>query len=72
MQVAFEPLLPLNEVARQLAVSRMTVRRLIDRGLIQTVNIGARVMVSAHELSRLQRDGVGTPRKVGRPRKMGA
>ena len=69
MQAPFEPLIPLNEVARQLAVSRMTVRRLIERGLIQTVNIGVRVMVSPRELSRLQREGVGARRKAGRPRK---
>lgn len=57
-------LLSLDEVAKELDVSKTTVRRLVDAGLIRVVDLsrpGARrrtLKVNPAELERLLRDGI--------------
>ena len=48
--------------AETLGVSTFTVRRLIARGLIKTVHIGSRVLISEEELQRVASQGVGNRR----------
>lgn len=47
-----EPPLTITEVARALGVSRGTVRDIIDRGELGTVQVGKRRRVMASELRR--------------------
>jgi hypothetical protein len=58
-------LLSLAAVAGRWDVSIFTVRRLADQGLITTINIGARRMISIEECERIETQGVGK----ARPRK---
>lgn len=59
-------LMPLGEVARSLGISVVSVRRLEVRGDLRSVRIGARVMIPASEVARVQSEGAGTPRRRNR------
>jgi predicted site-specific integrase-resolvase len=61
-------LLPLSAVAELLGISIYGVRRFVSTGAIHSINIGARVMVPLTEVERVQRDGVGKPRKAASAR----
>jgi hypothetical protein len=52
-----------QELERESGVSQWTWRRLADKNEIRTINIGARRLIPADEVARIQRDGVGTGRK---------
>lgn len=56
-----EQLHDLWEASRRLHVSRYTVARLIQRGVIHSVRVSKRVFVSESELSRVLRDGAPYP-----------
>lgn len=62
-------LLGLSEAARMLSVSVHTVRRLVARGEVSTVNVGARRLVSENEIERIIRRGVGQARPARANRK---
>ena len=49
----------IQETAVRLNVSPWTVRRLIDRGHVRSVNIGRRVLVSEREIQRVIAHGAG-------------
>jgi len=51
-------LLPLPEVARRLACSRCTVRRLDARGVLPRVKLGRLVRYRASDVARLVTEGV--------------
>ncbi|MGH9514191.1 MAG: excisionase family DNA-binding protein [Terriglobales bacterium] len=51
-----------REVAEQWGVSLWTVRRLVERGELKAVNIGALQRISRAEVERAEQYGVGTPR----------
>jgi len=55
-------LLSLGEASDLLGVSVFTLRRLIDRGAIRAVNVGARRLISAAEVQRVSLNGAGKPR----------
>ena len=61
-------LMPLEQVAEALGVSIYGVRRFVATGILKSVRIGSRVMVSAEEVARAQREGLKVSRP-GRPRK---
>ncbi|HWY68823.1 MAG TPA: helix-turn-helix domain-containing protein [Terriglobales bacterium] len=52
----------LDEGALQLGISRFTLYGYARRGLVQTVMIGRRRLISENELSRIAREGVATGR----------
>jgi excisionase family DNA binding protein len=54
-------LMPVEAVANALGVSVYTVRRLVASGAIESVRIGARVMVSSAVVERVQSQGVAAP-----------
>jgi excisionase family DNA binding protein len=54
-------LMPVEAVAKALGVSVYTVRRLVASGAIESVRIGARVMVSSAVVERVQSQGVSAP-----------
>ena len=49
----------IGDSADTLGVSKFTVRRLIKKGLIKSVNVGARILISEAELERVASEGVG-------------
>lgn len=51
-----------SEVAEQWGVSLWTVRRLVERGELKAVNIGALQRIPRSEVERAEQYGVGTPR----------
>jgi excisionase family DNA binding protein len=51
-----------NEVAQQWGVSLWTIRRLVERGDLKAVNIGALQRIPRSEVERAELHGVGTPR----------
>ena len=55
-------LIALSEAARMLGVSIYTIRRLVARGEVIAVNIGARRLVRATEIDRIVQRGVGKAR----------
>lgn len=62
-------LLGLSEAARMLSVSIYTLRRLVSRGEVATVNVGARRLVSESEVERIIQRGVGQARPAKASRK---
>ena len=46
------------EAARQLSISRSYLYLLIQKGLIRSVHIGARRVISAVEIDRVLREGI--------------
>ena len=62
-------LLGLTEAARMLSVSVYTIRRLVARGNVATVNVGARRLVSESEVERIIQRGVGQARPTKANRK---
>ena len=72
MAEVFSRLMSLREAATLLGASIYTVRRLIVAGQVKSVRIGARVMISAPEVARLQTEGAGnrtgraTPQSITR------
>ena len=50
------------EVADQWGVSLWTIRRLVERGELKAINIGALQRIPRSEVERAQQYGVGTPR----------
>jgi excisionase family DNA binding protein len=54
-----------GEVAEQWGVSLWTVRRLVERGDLKAVNIGALQRIPRAEVERAEQFGVGTPRPEG-------
>ena len=52
-----------REVAEQWGVSLWTIRRLVERGELKAVNIGALQRISRSEVERAEQYGVGTPRR---------
>lgn len=55
-------LIALSEAARILGVSVYTVRRLVARGDVIAVNVGARRLVRTSEIARIVQRGVGKAR----------
>jgi excisionase family DNA binding protein len=51
-----------SEVAQQWGVSLWTIRRLVERGELKAVNIGALQRIPRTEVERAEQFGVGTPR----------
>ena len=51
-----------GEVAEQWGVSLWTVRRLVERGELKAINIGALQRIPRAEVERAEQFGVGTPR----------
>jgi len=51
-----------SEVAQQWGVSLWTIRRLVERGELKAVNIGALQRIPRAEVERAEQYGVGTPR----------
>ncbi len=62
-------LLALSEAARILGVSIYTVRRLVARGEVMAVNVGARRLVRATEIGRIVQRGIGKARTTKAKRK---
>lgn len=62
-------LLGLTEAARTLSVSIHTLRRLVARGDVATVNVGARRLVRESEVERIIQRGVGQARPARANRK---
>lgn len=62
-------LLGLTEAARTLGVSVFTLRRLVSRGEVATVNVGARRLVRESEVERIIQRGVGQARPAKTLRK---
>jgi len=62
-------LIALSEAARMLGVSVFTIRRLIARGEVLAVNVGARRLVRSTEIDRIVQRGVGKPRTAKMNRK---
>jgi excisionase family DNA binding protein len=52
-----------GEVAQQWGVSLWTIRRLVERGELKAVNIGALQRIPRTEVERAEQFGVGTPRQ---------
>jgi excisionase family DNA binding protein len=52
-----------NEVAAQWGVSLWTIRRLVDRGELKAINIGALQRIPRAEVERAEQYGVGTARQ---------
>jgi excisionase family DNA binding protein len=50
------------EIAEQWGVSLWTIRRLVERGELKAVNIGALQRIPRNEVERAEQFGVGTPR----------
>lgn len=57
-------LLGLSEAARMLSVSIHTLRRLVSRGEVAAVNVGARRLVRESEVERIIQRGVGQARSA--------
>jgi len=55
-------LLSFVETGERWGVSTFTIRRLVDRNLITTVNIGARRFIPISEVERVEMEGVGKAR----------
>ena len=62
-------LLGLTEAARMLSVSVHTLRRLVTRGEVATVNVGTRRLISESEVERIIQRGVGQARPARANRK---
>jgi excisionase family DNA binding protein len=62
-------LLGLSEAARMLSVSIHTLRRLVARGEVATVNVGARRLIPDSEVERIIQRGVGQARAAKTNRK---
>jgi excisionase family DNA binding protein len=56
-------LISIREASTLLGVSTFTLRRLADKGLLKTINIGSRRLISGEEIERLAREGAGRPRR---------
>lgn len=50
------------EVAEMLNVSPFTIRRLMDRGHIHSVNVGSRRLIPVSEVERVLTEGAGVPK----------
>jgi excisionase family DNA binding protein len=57
-------LLSIDRLAERWDLSKYSVRRLIVKGELKSVNIGARRLVPLTEVERAEQFGVGKPRKV--------
>jgi len=55
-------LVALSKAAEMLGVSVYTVRRLIARGNLIAVNVGARRLIAESEIDRIIQRGIGKPR----------
>ena len=62
-----QKLFSIDRLAERWDLSKWSVRRLINRGELKSVTIGARRMVPLSEVERAEQFGVGTPRP---PRKV--
>ena len=62
-------LIALSEAARMLGVSIYTIRRLVARGEVIAVNVGARRLVRVTEIDRIVQRGVGKARTTKTNRK---
>jgi predicted DNA-binding transcriptional regulator AlpA len=67
-----QKLLPIPRVARRWGLSRATLIRLINRGDLKSVTIGARRFIHVAEVERAESGGVGTPRKRSCPNRHSA
>lgn len=52
-----------GEFASMFGISRDSAKRLFKSGALATITVGARRLVPASEIERIEREGVGTPRK---------
>jgi excisionase family DNA binding protein len=57
-------LVAISDAARTLGVSVYTIRRLVARGDVAAVNVGARRLIPASEVDRIMQRGVGQARSV--------
>ncbi len=49
----------ISEAASRWGISPFTIRRFIYRGLLNTFNVGSRRLITAAELARVEKDGLG-------------
>jgi excisionase family DNA binding protein len=68
MSASEQTLFAIEQVAVRWAVSRHTIRRLIDRGALGSVTIGARRLIPLSEIARVEKSGVGESRRQRRER----
>ena len=66
--VADKSLFAIRELAERWGISPYTVRRLIDKGELHSVTIGARRLVPLAEVTRAEQFGLGVSRKGDRLR----
>jgi|HubBroStandDraft_4_1064222.scaffolds.fasta_scaffold34523_6 excisionase family DNA binding protein len=52
----------IRKAAARLSISAWTLRRLVNRGELQGVRIGRRVLISEREITRIIRHGTGKRR----------
>jgi excisionase family DNA binding protein len=48
---------PISDAAKYLAISDRHLWRLIDGGRVRAIRLGRRVLIPAHEIERLAREG---------------
>jgi excisionase family DNA binding protein len=51
-----------KEFAALFGVSLFTVRRLVEKGEIKSINCGTRRLISSEEVTRIATEGTGKPR----------
>jgi hypothetical protein len=61
-----------SEFAEMFSISRDSAKRLWRSGMLATITIGGRRLIPLSEVERIERQGIGTPRRsnaqvVGRP-----
>lgn len=51
-------MLKIGEVAKELKVSEMTIRRYIDCGKIKAIKLGGLIRIDESELERIKKEGL--------------
>ena len=54
----------LHEFAYIFGISRETAKRFARIGVLKTITVGGRRLVPAAEVERIEKEGLGTPRKL--------
>jgi predicted site-specific integrase-resolvase len=52
-----------GEFADMFSISRDSAKRLWRSGALSTITVGGRRLIPASEIERIERQGIGTPRK---------
>lgn len=53
----------LSEFAQMFSISRDSAKRLWKSGELSTITVGGRRLIAMSEVERIERQGIGTPRK---------